>query len=175
MGVKATYAKMTLLGFMGVDAAKTGAHDGEYNQFTTDCHQRGGSWQPLGTGRRTSMMRKLGAVVMVVLALGLAGCTTTTARLTGVVTGDAYPCVGEPETVNSPRVTVTVLLYLGGKVITSEAEGPRYSYRFTAAPGRYTVTFRQRVGTVSTQPDPPKGVVVRAGRTTTANIGALCA
>ena len=120
------------------------------------------------------MMRRLGIVVMVVLALALAACTTSAAKPTGVVTGDAYPCVGAPLPVGT-RVTVTVLLYLGGKVITSEAEGPRYSYRFTAAPGRYTVTFRQRVGTVSTQPDPPKGVVVRAGRTTTANIGALCA
>jgi hypothetical protein len=120
------------------------------------------------------MMRKLAAVVMVVLALGLAGCTTTAAKPTGVVTGDAYPCLGAPLPAGT-RVTVTVLVSFGGKVIKSETVvGPRYLYRFTIAPRRYTVTLHQRVGTMNSQPDPPKGVVVRAGRTTTANIGALC-
>jgi len=121
-----------------------------------------------------SMVRRLATVVVVIMALSLAACTTSAARPTGVVTGNAYPCVGGSVRAGSSRVTVTVLPYSGEKVIKSETVGPHYSYRFTAAPGRYAVTLRQRVGTVRSQPYPPKGVVVRAGRTTTANIGALC-
>ena len=42
------------------------------------------------------MKRKLGVTVMVVLALTLAGCTTSAVRPTGVVTGVADPCEGHP-------------------------------------------------------------------------------
>jgi len=40
------------------------------------------------------MMRRLGAGVIVVLAMALAACTTSAAKPTGVVTGVAYPCGG---------------------------------------------------------------------------------
>ena len=122
------------------------------------------------------MMRKLVAVVLVIVAMALAACTTTAAKPTGVVTGVAYPCVGGVVTASRPRVTVavTVLLYSGREVIKSETVRPDHSYRFTTAPGPYTVKLRQQAGTQSVQPYPPKAVEVRTGRTATANFPGGC-
>jgi hypothetical protein len=122
------------------------------------------------------MVRKFGIMVMVVIALTLAGCTTSTAKPTGIVTGVAFPCVGGVVTASRPRVTVavTVLLYSGREVIKSETVRPDHSYRFTTAPGPYTVKLRQQAGTQSVQPYPPKAVEVRTGRTATANFPGGC-
>jgi hypothetical protein len=49
------------------------------------------------------MMRKPGIVIMVVLALGLAGCTTSTAKPTGIMTGLTAKC-----TALSPPVKVAL-------------------------------------------------------------------
>jgi len=118
------------------------------------------------------MMRRLGIIAMVVIALTLAGCTTSTAKPTGVVTV-AYACVGAPLAVGEV-VRVNVSLYSGSKPVTSEKVGSRYKYRLVVAPGTYTVRLRQQTGTEVSQPYSPKVVVVRAGETTTANFPEVC-
>ena len=55
---------------------------------------------------------KLITVVMVVMALSLAGCTTSTVRPTGIVTGVAYACSGLPSFVTG-RHEVKVSLFSG--------------------------------------------------------------
>jgi hypothetical protein len=119
------------------------------------------------------MVRKLGIIVLVVLALTLAACTTSAAKPTGVVTGDAYACVGVRFGAGEV-IHVTVSLYSRSKPVASEAVGSHHKYRFVAAPGTYTVRFRQQIGTVISRPYSPRAVVVRTGRTTTANFRLLC-
>ena len=134
-------------------------------------------------------MRRLAAVAMVVMALMLSACTSSTVpsptttttvsktvihgnkvKPTGAVTGVAYACWG---TAGSPP-PVTVLLYSGSRFIASKTVASGKEYRLTAKAGMYTVKLRQEQGSRSFQPYRPKGVLVRAGRTVTANFPAIC-
>ena len=108
-------------------------------------------------------MRKLSALVLVVLALALAGCTTSTAKPTGVVTGFADACVGlVPAGSALPRVTV--MLYSGPTVVASRTIESGAKYRFSVSPGSYCVTGWWGF----------KGVTVRAGRIVTASFWNIC-
>ena len=115
-------------------------------------------------------MRKLSALVLVVLALALAGCTTSTAKPTGVVTGFADACVGlVPAGSALPRVTV--MLYSGPTVVASRTIESGAKYRFAVTPGSYGVKAEQTTPSFQYR---PKGVVVRAGKSVTASFPDYC-
>jgi hypothetical protein len=106
---------------------------------------------------------KLITVVMVVMALSLAGCTTSTVRPTGVVTGVAYACSGLPPVVTGPQ-KVKVSLYSGSRPVASETIRSGAKYRFSVSPGAYRLVGWWR----------SKAVTVRAGDVATVNIMNLC-
>ncbi len=118
------------------------------------------------------MVRRLGIMVIVVIAVALAACTTSTARPKGVVKGLAVACIGvnvAGGTTSDPRVTVS--LYSGPTLVTSEvvpSEGD--SYRFSVPPGSYVLKMRQRGPWGSRVARyQPMNVRVRAGRIVTAD------
>ncbi len=102
-----------------------------------------------------------------------------TVRPTGVLTGYADACTGTQVTVGEV-LSMKVSLYFGSRSIASEnlrtAAKYRFaaSFRFTVPPGVYTVKFSQRVRTGTVRPYPPRVVVARAGRITTAEFPAAC-
>ena len=100
------------------------------------------------------LLRALAGPPLGVLALGLAGCTTSTARPTGVVTGGTAEC-----TPSSPPVKVS--LYSGNTLVASATVPAGTKYRFAVAPGTYWLTGLGGPGA--------SGVTVRAGRTVTVN------
>ena len=113
-------------------------------------------------------MRKLALLVSLALLLALAACTSTSASspgtstgeaTVGVVTGAADTCTG----VASPRNIrdVTVQIFTGRTLISSETLRAGADYRFSVTPGRYRL--RNGYGLFDS-------VVVRPGRTTTADL-----
>jgi len=98
-------------------------------------------------------VRKLSALVLVVLALALVACTTSTVKRTGVVTGLTAEC-----TVASPPVKVS--LYSGPTLVASTTVHAGASYKLSAAAGTYQV---EGLG------GSPESVTVRTGRTVTVN------
>ena len=109
-----------------------------------------------------STVRKL-ATVVVVTALSLAACTTSTAKPTGVVAGVAYACSGLPPFVTG-RQEVKVSLYSGSGAVASETIRSGAKYRFSVHPGTYRLVGWWR----------SKVVTVRAGDVATVNILNLC-
>ena len=108
-------------------------------------------------------MRKLVAVAAVAMTVALAGCTTSAAGPTGVVTGVAYACQGlafPPGDV----LHVKVSLYSGPSLVASETVRSGAKYRFSVSPGSYRVTGWWG----------SKGVLVRAGNTTFTNLQNSC-
>ena len=119
----------------------------------------------------------LSSVVVVVLAIGLAACTSVSSSApktttpssnaptgitkagTGVIAGYADSCSGLME-----HVHVKVVLYRGTKLIASETVRSGASFRFSVTPGSYKVRADHR----SVQ------VTVRAGRTVTASLLTVC-
>ena len=84
-------------------------------------------------------MRKFVVVAMVAMTVALAGCTTSAAGPTGVVTGVAYACQGlalPPGDV----LHVKVGLYSGPSLVASETVRSGAKYRFSVSPGSYRVT-----------------------------------
>ena len=115
-----------------------------------------------------TVMRKLALLVSLALLLALAACTTTSSpspststavATVGVVTGAADTCTG----VASPRNIrdVTVQIFDGRTLISSETLRSGADYRFSVAAGRYRLT--NGYGLVDS-------VVVRPGRTTSADL-----
>jgi hypothetical protein len=109
----------------------------------------------------------------ILYSLRAASPSRTTPKPTGVVTGVAYACEGALVTVGEV-FHMNVSLYSGSRSVASETVRSGKTYRLTAAPGVYTVKVRQQVGNVTAEPYPPRAVVVRAGRTTTANFRIVC-
>ena len=108
-------------------------------------------------------MRKFVVVAMVAMTVALAGCTTSAAGPTGVVTGVAYACQGlalPPGDV----LHVKVGLYSGPSLVASETVRSGAKYRFSVTPGSYRVTGWWG----------SKGVLVRAGNTTFTNLQNGC-
>ena len=108
------------------------------------------------------LLRALAGPPLGVLALGLAGCTTSTAKPTGVVTGVAYACEGAvlpPGTI----LHVTVSLQ-GSAAVASETVRSGAKYRFSVPPGVY-----QMIGWWGS-----RRVIVRAGHVVTANFMNTC-
>jgi CubicO group peptidase (beta-lactamase class C family) len=103
------------------------------------------------------------ATVAVTLILMLAGCTTSTAEPTGIVTGLAFACSGLPPFVTG-RQEVRVRLYSGSRRVASETVVSGARYRFSVSPGLYRVTgwWGSRI------------VAARAGRTVTVNFMNYC-
>ena len=101
-------------------------------------------------------MRKLVVVAMVVMTVLLAGCTTSTARPTGVVTGLTQECVASA----SP---VKVSLYSGRSVVASTTVRAGTGYKLSAAAGTYVVEGLGEVIRSGEWAWP--SVTVRAGRT----------
>jgi len=97
----------------------------------------------------------------------------TTRKPTGVVTGVAYACVGVRVSVGEVFY-LKVSLYSALRSVASETVRSGNRYRLTAAPGVYALKVRQRMATGTDQPYPPRTVVVRAGRSTTANFRSVC-
>ncbi len=111
------------------------------------------------------MVRKLVTVAMVVMALSLSACTTSTAKPTGIVTGYADACVGIPpagQTVNLSSLHVKVALYSGAKSVASATVRSGATYKFSVAPRDYWVK-----GWWGSE-----AVTVRSGPVVTADIGA---
>jgi hypothetical protein len=108
-------------------------------------------------------VRKLGMAVMVVTALMLAGCTTSTVGPTGVVTGVADACVGD---VIPPGevLHVKVSLDSGSNLVASTTVRSGARYRFSVVPGEYRLTGWWG----------SKSVAVRAGRAVTVKITNVC-
>jgi len=122
-------------------------------------------------------MRRFGSAVVIVLAIGLAACTSvpsnapkTTTHSTnpptgitrvgkGVVAGFADSCSGLME-----HVHVKVLLYQGARIVASVTVRSGARFHFSVAPGSYRVMADHR----SVQ------VMVRAGRTVTASLLTVC-
>jgi hypothetical protein len=100
------------------------------------------------------MMRKLGIVIMVVLALGLAGCTTSTAKPTGIMTGLTAKC-----TALSPPVKV--VLYSGSTLVASATVPAGSRYRLSVPAGLYKV--------IGGEWGPTATIKVRPGRTVILN------
>jgi hypothetical protein len=107
-------------------------------------------------------VRKLGVIAMVVLAMVLAACTTSTVRPTGVVTGFADSCGGP---AGSGSSHVKVRLYSGPSLVASETIRSGARYRFKVAPGSYRVNGPGAA---------PKVVAIRANYVVTDNIPDLC-
>ena len=113
-------------------------------------------------------MRKLVVVAMMVMTLIVTGCTTSTVKPTGVVTGFADACVGTALTGSAlPRVTV--VLYCGATVVASTTVKSGAKYRFSVRPGSYKVEAQQAGFQYR-----PKGVVAMAGHSVTANFPDYC-
>jgi hypothetical protein len=120
-----------------------------------------------------TVVRKLGAVTIVVLGICLASCSSTpigskpprtsnsgTASSTkGVISGFADSCSGLLE-----HTDVKVLLLSGHSLLATETIRSGADYRFSVRPGSYRVMADHRVDKV----------VVRAGHTTTASLLAVC-
>jgi hypothetical protein len=87
----------------------------------------------------------------------------------GYLTGFADACVA----LQIAPPDVKVLLYSGPSV-ASETVRSGADYRFAAAPGRYRVKVQQRGFQPNGQPYAPKGVVVRVGRSVTADFPSYC-
>jgi hypothetical protein len=109
-------------------------------------------------------------VATVLVALILAGCTTSTAKPTGIVTGVADACVGIV-LAGSTLPHVTVLLYSGSTVVASTTIKSGAKYRFSVTPGFYKVNAQQATPRFQYR---PKGVLVRAGQSVTANFPDYC-
>jgi curli biogenesis system outer membrane secretion channel CsgG len=108
-------------------------------------------------------MSRLGAIATVAMTVALAGCTTSAAGPTGVVTGVAYACQGlalPPGEILHVRVS----LYSGSSLVASETVRSGTKYRFSVSPGSYCVTGWWGF----------KGVTVRAGRIVTASFWNIC-
>jgi hypothetical protein len=115
-----------------------------------------------------------GTVAKTILySLRTASPSRTTRKPTGVVTGVAYACVGVRVSVGEVFY-LKVSLYSASRSVASETVRSGNRYRLTAAPGVYTLKVRQRMATGTDQPYPPRTVVVRAGRSTTANFRSVC-
>jgi hypothetical protein len=115
-----------------------------------------------------------GVVARTILySLRAASPSRTTRKPTGVVTGVAYACVGVRVSVGEVFY-LKVSLYSASRSVASETVRSGNRYRLTAAPGVYTLKVRQRMATGTDQPYPPRSVVVRAGRSTTANFRSVC-
>lgn len=110
-----------------------------------------------------SMIRKLGAVAMVVLAMVLAACTTSTVRPTGVVTGVADACVGHAIPPGEV-LHVKVSLDSGSSVVATTTIRSGARYRFSVVPGAYRLTGWWG----------SRSVAVRAGQVVTAKIRNVC-
>jgi len=143
-----------------------------------------GMANPVGTVPETmSAVRKPCVMAIVVVALTLAACTTTTVgpqtstsststttttqatRATaGVVTGVAQRCLGLPPPPNK-TLYITVRLYSDRSLVASVTIRSGARYRFSVIPGSYRVNV---------QPYFPKPVVVRTGRVVTANFYNYC-
>jgi curli biogenesis system outer membrane secretion channel CsgG len=108
-------------------------------------------------------VRKLVAVAAVAMTVALAGCTTSAAGPTGVVTGVAYACQGL-ELPPGEVLHVKVSLYSGPSLVASETVRSGAKYRFSVSPGSYRVTGWWG----------SKGVTVRVGRIVTANFWNFC-
>jgi CubicO group peptidase (beta-lactamase class C family) len=112
---------------------------------------------------RCDAVSELSVVALVVTALTLAACTTSTVKPIGVVTGVAYACQGlalPPGDV----LHVKVGLYSGPRLVTSETVRSGAKYRFSVSPGVYRLTGWWG----------SKGVIVRAGNTAFANFSNAC-
>ena len=96
-------------------------------------------------------MRKLGIVVLTVVTVALAACTTTTIRPTGIVTGYADACEG-PVLPTGQTFHVKVSLYSGSRPVASETVRSGAKYRFSVHPGPYRVAgwWGSRAATVGT-------------------------
>jgi curli biogenesis system outer membrane secretion channel CsgG len=111
----------------------------------------------------TRRISRLGAIATVAMTVALAGCTTSAAGPTGVVTGVAYACQGlalPPGEILHVRVS----LYSGSSLVASETVRSGTKYRFSVSPGSYCVTGWWGF----------KGVTVRAGRIVTASFWNIC-
>lgn len=112
-----------------------------------------------------SMVRRSAVLVIAIISLTAAACTTTAVKPRGIVTGYADACVGilpAGETVNMSALHVKVALYSGAKSVASETARSGATYRFSVAPGAYWV--KGRWGS--------EAVTVRPGHLVTADIGA---
>jgi len=69
---------------------------------------------------------------------------------------------------------VKVLLYSGLALVASTTIPSGASYRFAASPGRYWVKVQQTGFQPNGQPYAPRGVVVRASRSVTADFASYC-
>ncbi len=114
-------------------------------------------------------VRKLVVVAMLAVTVALAGCTTSTAKPNGVVTGFADACVGIQ--VGSALPRVTVLLYSGLTVVASTTIKSGAKYRFSVTPGSYKVKAHQATPSFQYR---PRGVVVRADHSVTTNFPDYC-
>jgi hypothetical protein len=110
-----------------------------------------------------STVRKLGVMVMVVLALTLAGCTTSAVRPTGVVTGVADACEGHPVPPGE-ILHVKVSLDSGSSLVASTTIRSGARYRLSVVPGEYRVA-----GWLGS-----RSVAVRAGHVVTVNFENIC-
>ena len=113
-------------------------------------------------------MRKLGMTGMVVVTLAACGAVQavppTTQSGLGIVTGFADACAGGPSRVLPPP-HITVFLYSGATVTTSETIRQGSTYQFSVAPGVYGI--KGPGGTVQL-------VALRAGRVVRDNIQNQC-
>ncbi len=109
------------------------------------------------------IVRKLGVIAMVVMALMLTACATSTVRPTGVVTGVADACVGHPVPPGE-ILHVKVSIDSVSRVVASTTIRSGTRYRFSVVPGEYRVTGWWG----------SKSVAVRADRAVTANFPSDC-
>jgi hypothetical protein len=136
-------------------------------------------------GETMSTVRKLGSIAMVVLAITVAACTSSTASpptstttstrppptslpptskfvpAMGVVTGLAEPCTGPPTDLPSH---VKVQLHSGLTLVASQTVRSGARYRFSVVRGSYRLT-----GWWGSE-----DVTVRVGHTVTANFLDTC-
>ena len=111
------------------------------------------------------LLRALAGPPLGVLALGLAGCTTSAAKPTGVVTGVVQACEGVAVPAGEIlRMKVKVSLYSGSKRVASETVVWGTKYRFSVSPGTYRLTGWWG----------SKGVTVQAGHIVTVNFWNPC-
>ena len=110
-----------------------------------------------------SMVRKLVPVVIVVMALSLAACTTSSVKPTGVIRGYADACEGLALQTGQ-TFHVKVSLYSGSTPVASVTIRSGAKYRFSVSPGAYQV--KGWWGS--------KAVTVRTSHVVTVNIVDFC-
>jgi hypothetical protein len=118
--------------------------------------------------QRLPCARRWGWLVFGLSGLLVAQCTQGSPAADGTITGVASPCIGAITSAGYERLSVTVYLTKGARVVARQTVRDTHVYRFVTPPGDYVVATHEGEGSK------PVPVTVRSGQTTKINIPSYC-